>query len=216
MRANPGKGCLGLRNGDARLARCADGQQLHWADAEELRAQSPPDLRRNGQAHFTTGRISIAGFTWSASGPRTPSNSAIFRRSLEAVLYLCPVSAIADHLQGDADRRIRSAIITPTWRSRILNRPWRSSIRDSAPTLSPAGTAPIRTAIWPTTARSTPCAATATGCGPATARCNREVFGDELQKMFPILTESGSDSATLDNALQFLTAQRPQPGPLAC
>src|SRR6185295_14807008 len=31
-----------------------------------------------------------------------------------------------------------------------------------------------------------------------------EVFGDELQKMFPIVTESGSDSATLDNALQFL------------
>ena len=32
-----------------------------------------------------------------------------------------------------------------------------------------------------------------------------EIFGDELQKMFPILTESGSDTATLDNALQFLT-----------
>jgi glutamate synthase domain-containing protein 2/glutamate synthase domain-containing protein 1/glutamate synthase domain-containing protein 3 len=32
-----------------------------------------------------------------------------------------------------------------------------------------------------------------------------DVFGDELQKMFPILTESGSDTATLDNALQFLT-----------
>ena len=32
-----------------------------------------------------------------------------------------------------------------------------------------------------------------------------EVFGDELQKMYPIITESGSDSATLDNALQFLT-----------
>jgi glutamate synthase domain-containing protein 2/glutamate synthase domain-containing protein 1/glutamate synthase domain-containing protein 3 len=32
-----------------------------------------------------------------------------------------------------------------------------------------------------------------------------EVFGDELQKMFPILTESGSDTATLDNAVQFLT-----------
>ena len=31
-----------------------------------------------------------------------------------------------------------------------------------------------------------------------------EVFGDELPKMFPILTESGSDSATLDNAMQFL------------
>jgi glutamate synthase domain-containing protein 2/glutamate synthase domain-containing protein 1/glutamate synthase domain-containing protein 3 len=32
-----------------------------------------------------------------------------------------------------------------------------------------------------------------------------DVFGDELAKMFPILTESGSDTATLDNALQFLT-----------
>ncbi len=32
-----------------------------------------------------------------------------------------------------------------------------------------------------------------------------EVYGDELSKMFPILTESGSDSATLDNALQFLS-----------
>jgi glutamate synthase domain-containing protein 2/glutamate synthase domain-containing protein 1/glutamate synthase domain-containing protein 3 len=32
-----------------------------------------------------------------------------------------------------------------------------------------------------------------------------DVFGDELQKMFPILTESGSDTATIDNALQFLT-----------
>jgi glutamate synthase domain-containing protein 2/glutamate synthase domain-containing protein 1/glutamate synthase domain-containing protein 3 len=32
-----------------------------------------------------------------------------------------------------------------------------------------------------------------------------DIFGDELQKMFPILTESGSDTATLDNALQFLT-----------
>ena len=31
-----------------------------------------------------------------------------------------------------------------------------------------------------------------------------DVFGHELKKMFPILTESGSDSATLDNALQFL------------
>jgi glutamate synthase domain-containing protein 2/glutamate synthase domain-containing protein 1/glutamate synthase domain-containing protein 3 len=31
-----------------------------------------------------------------------------------------------------------------------------------------------------------------------------DVFGDELSKMYPILTESGSDSATLDNMIQFL------------
>jgi glutamate synthase domain-containing protein 2/glutamate synthase domain-containing protein 1/glutamate synthase domain-containing protein 3 len=33
-----------------------------------------------------------------------------------------------------------------------------------------------------------------------------DAFGDELGKMYPLLTESGSDSATLDNALQFLHA----------
>ncbi|HEX8325784.1 MAG TPA: glutamate synthase large subunit [Tepidisphaeraceae bacterium] len=32
-----------------------------------------------------------------------------------------------------------------------------------------------------------------------------DVFGDELNKLFPILTQNGSDSATLDNALQFLS-----------
>ncbi|MGN6727405.1 MAG: glutamate synthase large subunit, partial [Tepidisphaeraceae bacterium] len=32
-----------------------------------------------------------------------------------------------------------------------------------------------------------------------------DIFGDELNKLFPILTETGSDSATLDNALQFLS-----------
>ena len=37
-----------------------------------------------------------------------------------------------------------------------------------------------------------------------TGSLQSEIFGQELQRMFPILTESGSDSATLDNALQFL------------
>ncbi len=32
------------------------------------------------------------------------------------------------------------------------------------------------------------------------------IFGDELQKLYPILTESGSDSATLDNAMEFMVA----------
>jgi glutamate synthase domain-containing protein 2/glutamate synthase domain-containing protein 1/formylmethanofuran dehydrogenase subunit C len=38
-----------------------------------------------------------------------------------------------------------------------------------------------------------------------TGSMQSEVFGQEIQRMFPILTESGSDSATLDNALQFLS-----------
>ncbi len=31
-----------------------------------------------------------------------------------------------------------------------------------------------------------------------------DVYGDDLKKLFPIVTETGSDSATLDNALEFL------------
>ena len=37
-----------------------------------------------------------------------------------------------------------------------------------------------------------------------TGSLQSDVFGHELARMYPILTESGSDSATIDNALQFL------------
>ncbi len=34
--------------------------------------------------------------------------------------------------------------------------------------------------------------------------CESELFGDDLKKLFPIVIEGGSDSATFDNALEFL------------
>ncbi len=37
------------------------------------------------------------------------------------------------------------------------------------------------------------------------ARMTSEVFGDELKKLFPLVNKSGSDSATLDNAIELLT-----------
>ncbi|MCI0623405.1 MAG: glutamate synthase large subunit [Acidobacteria bacterium] len=37
-----------------------------------------------------------------------------------------------------------------------------------------------------------------------TATLASDVFGSDLKKLFPIVTETGSDSATLDNALEFL------------
>ena len=37
-----------------------------------------------------------------------------------------------------------------------------------------------------------------------TATLSSDLFGEDLQKLFPIVTETGSDSATLDNALEFL------------
>ncbi len=37
-----------------------------------------------------------------------------------------------------------------------------------------------------------------------TATLASDLYGDDLQKLFPIVTETGSDSATIDNALEFL------------
>jgi glutamate synthase domain-containing protein 2/glutamate synthase domain-containing protein 1/glutamate synthase domain-containing protein 3 len=36
------------------------------------------------------------------------------------------------------------------------------------------------------------------------ALCESELFGDDLKKLFPIIIEGGSDSATFDNAMEFL------------
>ena len=35
-------------------------------------------------------------------------------------------------------------------------------------------------------------------------RLNSELFGDDMKKLFPIVSENQSDSASLDNALEFL------------
>lgn len=36
------------------------------------------------------------------------------------------------------------------------------------------------------------------------ALCESELFGDDLQKIFPVVVEGGSDSATFDNVMEFL------------
>ncbi|MEQ8938662.1 MAG: glutamate synthase subunit alpha, partial [Gammaproteobacteria bacterium] len=36
------------------------------------------------------------------------------------------------------------------------------------------------------------------------ALCESELFGDDLQKIFPVVIEGGSDSATFDNVMEFL------------
>ena len=42
--------------------------------------------------------------------------------------------------------------------------------------------------------------------------CESELFGDDLQKLFPIITDGNSDSATFDNVMEFLhLAGRPLP-----
>ena len=44
------------------------------------------------------------------------------------------------------------------------------------------------------------------------ALCESDLFGDDLQKLFPVVIEGGSDSATFDNVMEFLhMAGRPLP-----
>ena len=79
----------------------------------------------------------------------------------------CKTIVYKGMLLADAARRSTS----PTCRPGDGDRRWRWCTRASAPTPSPAGTARTRTATSPTTARSTRCAATSTGCTPA-RRCS--------------------------------------------
>ena len=80
----------------------------------------------------------------------------------------------------------------------------RSCTSASAPTRSRRGRWRTRTATSRTTARSTRCAATSTGCARARGCSRATLFGDDLQKMLPIIREGGSDTATFDNVLELL------------
>ena len=57
-----------------------------------------------------------------------------------------------------------------------------------------------------TTARSTPSAATSTGCMRAGSRWTSELLGPDLDKMWPLIPHGQSDTACIDNALELLVA----------
>jgi len=82
----------------------------------------------------------------------------------------------------------------PTCTTLRSRRRWRWCTRASAPTPSRAGTAPTPTVTSPTTARSTRCAATRTGCTPRGALHVR-VVREEIEKIRPIINRTGSDRA---------------------
>ena len=86
---------------------------------------------------------------------------------------------------------------------------WRWCISATAPTRFRRGTWPTRSAIWPTTAKSTRCAATSIGCTPARACWPSECTGADLRKICPMCIPGASDSAIFDNALELLGSHRP-------
>ena len=85
----------------------------------------------------------------------------------------------------------------------------RSSTSASAPTRSRPGTAPTPTATSRTTARSTRCAATSTGCTRASRCSPRRCSATTCEKLFPIIDAGGSDSAAVRQRARAAAAHRP-------
>ena len=83
-------------------------------------------------------------------------------------------------------------------------RHWRWCTSASRPTPSRPGISRIRSAWSATTARSTRCAATSTGSAPASTASSSSVLGDDLDKIWPLIYDGQSDSASFDNAIELL------------
>ncbi len=107
-------------------------------------------------------------------------------------------------LQGHVPRLPARRLLSATCTTSASKSPSRSSTSASRPTPSRPGSWPIPTGWSPTTARSTPFAATSTGWRRARPASPRTLLGDDISKLWPISYEGQSDTACFDNALEFL------------
>ena len=96
-----------------------------------------------------------------------------------------PASRPDGGLQGHADRHAVAAVLPGPERPGFRRAPSPSCTSATAPTRFPPGSSPSPSACWPTTARSTPCAATSTACAPARRCWHRTLFGDDLREAPP-------------------------------
>ena len=127
-----------------------------------------------------------------AAGPR-PRRAVVPSASCRTIVYkgLVTGGRLPRALPGPAGAAVASAT--------------RSSTSATRRTRTRSGGSPSRSARSPTTARSTPSAATASrsAAGPATAA--RGPIAAELLAAGPLLSPDGSDSLSLDEALELLT-----------
>ena len=162
----------GRRPDVARLAHRADQQLASLGDTAK---SCEPFMRqvfigRNPRRRPTSWRSS-ASSTSSASAP-TPRSA---RRRIAGAEYWYVVQPVVQdaRLQGHAARPSSSTSISPTCSNPLMEIGARAgALALLAPTRSRAGIARIRTATSRTTARSTRCAATSTGCTRA-RRCSQ-------------------------------------------
>ena len=134
------------------------------------RARSSPRSSRSSSATAHRGSAtspSSASSTSSASSSKKRWPPSTSRRTSSPTSRACPPTRSSTRACSAPTRSRRCSPTSPipTW-----SRRWPSCTSGSAPTRFHRGRWPIRTGSWPTTARSTRCAGTSTGCGPG-RRC---------------------------------------------
>ena len=129
-------------------------------------------IGRNPTIHIGQRRRRVRAQALRHPAPRAARRAAPGRPREGELLHPQPVGAHR-RLQGDAQPRSAAACSSPTCRTTGSSRRWRWCTRGSRPTRSPAGSARILTGWSRTTARSTRCAATSTGCTRARACSSR-------------------------------------------
>ena len=193
----------------ARLAHRADRQR---ACSARPRASGEPFMRQVfiGRSPTIADEHGLRAQAVRHPQARRATRSARRRSPAREHFYIASLSCKTLVYKGMLTADAAATSSTPTCPTRRWRRRWRWSTRASAPTPSRAGTAPTPTATSPTTARSTRCAATSTGCTPAQALFESDaVRRRPARRSCPIINPDGSDSAMFDNALELLVPGRP-------
>ena len=151
------------RSSPARAWSCSAGETCLWCPTSSAPVPSVPCPRSARSSWPPTGWRAWpwnGGSTWPASASSTRSA----RRASGCTSPACPPAP--SPTRGCSPPR-SSGPSTPTCPTNGWRAPWRWCTPGSPPTRSRRGRWRTPTGTWPTTARSTPSKATATGCAPA-------------------------------------------------
>ena len=154
-RAEEGQRLLGWRDVPVDASKC-------WPARARRRCRRSARSSSPAAAPRRTPQCSSASCTSSASASSAWCASPGLRDSES--FYMPSLSSRTHRLQGPAAARADSAVLPRPDRPDVRPARSRWCTSASAPTRSRPGTAPTRSATWRTTARSTRCAATSTGC----------------------------------------------------
>ncbi len=185
-----------------RLAHGADEQHDARRDREVRRAVHAPSVRRPcAWSSPTSCRVRAQALCDPQARLHRDSHLHDGRRG--GVVRREPVASHA-RLQGHAadrssSRSTSSDLTNPAMETALALVHSRFST-NTFPSWDRAASVPLSSR---TTARSTRCAATRTGCTRA-RRCSRPKQFEDIQKILPIINPNGSDSAMFDNTLELL------------